>query len=54
MEDMLLDKHTTTVEFRTEGEDSWSALERIARDGARKMLQQALENEVSEYLEPVP
>lgn len=46
-----MDKNTTAVEFRTEGEDSWSALEQIVREGARKMLQQALENEVSEYLE---
>ena len=40
-----------TVDFRKEAEESWSVLEQIAREGARKMLQQALENKVSEYLE---
>ena len=29
----------------------WSAREQIVREGARKMLQHALENEVTEYLE---
>jgi putative transposase len=31
--------------------DHWSLLEQIAREGARKMLQIALENEVQEYVE---
>lgn len=36
--------------FRPEAE-CWSVLEQIAREGARKMLQKALEHEVQEYLE---
>ena len=37
----------------TEGvlEETWSVLEALAREGARKLLQQALENEVTEYIE---
>ena len=31
-------------------ENSWSVLEQIAREGARQLLQQALEKEVEEYL----
>ncbi len=31
-------------------ENSWSVLEQIAREGARRLLQQALEKEVEEYL----
>ena len=46
-----MDKSTQEITFRTEVEESWSVLERIARKGARRKLQQALENEVSEYLE---
>jgi len=43
---------TLELSFRpAEVEESWSVLEQIARKGAREMLQQALENEVSEYLE---
>ena len=32
--------------------DFSTSLESILREGARKLLQQAIENEVSEYLEP--
>jgi len=32
-------------------EEIWSVLEALAREGARKLLQQALENEVQEYIE---
>jgi len=32
-------------------EETWSVLESLAREGARKLLQQALENEVAEYIE---
>ena len=32
-------------------EETWSVLEVLARDGARQLLQQALENEVAEYIE---
>ncbi len=32
-------------------EETWSVLEALAREGARKLLQQALENEVEEYIE---
>jgi len=31
-------------------EITWSVLEQVARDGARKMLQLALENEVAEFV----
>lgn len=31
-------------------ENTWSVLEQVARDGARKMLQLALENEVEEFI----
>ena len=38
---------TQKVEFKKDTE-SWSIMEQIAREGARKMLQQALENEMQE------
>ena len=45
-------KSTLELSFRpAEIEEPWSVLEQIARKGAREMLQQALENEVAEYLE---
>jgi transposase-like protein len=47
---MLMKKNTSELPFRTEPE-CWSVLEQIAREGARHMLQQALENEVQDYLE---
>ena len=39
-----------SLESRIEGE-SRSALDELVREGARKMLQDAIENEVAEYLE---
>lgn len=42
----------TTQEFPfCTDQDHWSVLEQIAREGACKMLQVALENEVNEYIE---
>ena len=41
---------TQEVQFRKDTE-SWSVLDLIAREGARKMLQLALENEVQEYVD---
>ena len=40
---MLVDKSITTEGVR---EETWSVLEALAREGARKLLQQTLENEV--------
>lgn len=45
---MLVQKSITTEGLR---EETWSVLEAIAREGARKLLQQALENEVAEHIE---
>jgi len=45
---MLVEKSITTEGVR---EETWSVLEALAREGARKLLQQALENEVAEYIE---
>ena len=45
---MLVDKSITAEGMR---EETWSVLEAVAREGARKLLQQALENEVAEYIE---
>ena len=45
---MLVDKSITAEGVR---EDTWSVLEALAREGARQLLQQALENEVAEYIE---
>jgi len=42
--------NTIDIEFKKDPE-TWSLMEKILRDGARKMLQQALENEVAEFLE---
>ncbi len=50
MEDMLMKKTTQEIPLCTDPEH-WSVLEQIAREGARQMLKQALENEVNEYLE---
>ena len=41
---------TTETDFGKET-DTWSVLEQTLREGARRMLQQALELEVTEYLE---
>jgi putative transposase len=45
---MLVEKSITSEGLR---EESWSVLEAVAREGARALLQQALENEVAEYIE---
>jgi putative transposase len=45
---MLVEKSITAEGVR---EETWSVLEAIAREGARKLLQQALEHEVAEYIE---
>ena len=44
-----MDKCSQKPQFIKE-ENTWSALEQVARDGARKMLQLALENEVEEFI----
>jgi putative transposase len=44
-----MDKCTKEPQFIKE-ENTWSVLEQVARDGARKMLQLALENEVEEFI----
>ena len=41
---------TTEIAFK-EDPETWSLMEKILRDGAKKMLQQTLENEVAEFLE---
>ncbi len=41
---------TQETQFR-KGTEAWSILETIVREGAIKMLQQALEYEIQEYLE---
>jgi transposase-like protein len=47
---MLMKDSTQKTQF-TKDTDGWSVLEKIAREGARRMLQLALENEVQEYIE---
>ena len=43
---------TKNIEYVKEVSDStWSVLEQIARNGAQKMLKQAMENEVDEYIQ---
>jgi putative transposase len=49
--DTLMDKVTAKAEKDRMISESESALDRLIREGARKMLQAALDNEVSEYLE---
>lgn len=44
-----MDKHTVTPMFCTEGE-AFSLLEKIAREGAQRILQEALEYEVAEFV----
>jgi hypothetical protein len=44
-----MDKCTKETSFIKE-ENSWSVLEQVARQGAQKMLQLALENEVEEFI----
>ena len=43
-------QYTQEKDFCTEKSESWSVLEQLAREGARKMLQQALELEIEEYI----
>ena len=45
-----MDKCTKETQFIKE-ENTWSVLEQVARDGAKKMLQLALENEVEEFIQ---
>ena len=45
-----MDKFTKETGFIKE-ENCWSVLEQVARDGAKKMLQLALENEVEEFIQ---
>ena len=44
-------KYTQKYDFAKEEINSWSVLEEIARRGAQKMLQMALENEIQEYID---
>jgi putative transposase len=46
---MPMDKFTKETDFIKE-ENCWSLLEQVARQGAQKMLQLALENEVEEFI----
>lgn len=39
----------TEIDFKKDA-DTWSLIEKTLREGAQKMLQQALENEISEFL----
>ena len=48
---MLMKQYTQEKDFCTENCETWSVLEQLARKGARKMLQQALELEVEEYIQ---
>lgn len=45
-----MDKCNQKPQFIKE-ESTWSVLEQVARDGARKMLQLALQNEVNEFIQ---
>jgi hypothetical protein len=47
---MLMNKCTKEIGF-IKGESTWSVLEQVARQGAQKMLQLALENEVEEFIQ---
>jgi len=44
-------QYTQEEDFCTEKSETWSELEQIARKGACKMLEQALELEVEEYIQ---
>ena len=44
-------KCTQEIKFIKDRDNGWSPLEQIAREGARKMLQLALENEVDEFVQ---
>ncbi len=43
-------KNTTTIDQFEKDTDTWSVLEKILREGAHRMLQQAVENEVDEFI----
>jgi transposase-like protein len=43
-------KNTTTIDQFEKDTDTWSVLEKILREGAQRMLQQAVENEVEEFI----
>lgn len=49
---MLLKQYTQEKDFYIEKSEICSELEQLAREGARKMLEQALEWEVEEYILP--
>jgi len=44
-------KCTQEIKFIKDRDSGWSPLEEIAREGAKKMLQLALENEVDEFVQ---
>ena len=44
-------KCTQEIKFIKDRDNKWSPLEQIAREGAKKMLQLALENEVDEFVQ---
>jgi hypothetical protein len=44
-------QYTQEKDFCTEKSETRSVLEQIAREGARKMLQQSLELQIEEYIE---
>ena len=46
-----MEKCTQEIKFIKDRDNKWSPLEQIAREGARKMLQLALENEVDEFVQ---
>jgi len=46
-----MEKCTQEIRFIKDRDSRWSPLEEIAREGARKMLQLALENEVDEFVQ---
>ncbi len=46
-----MSKETITESGINDETDSWSSLEIVLREGARKMLRQALEIEIEEYLQ---
>jgi len=46
-----MSKCTQEIKFIKDKDSTWSVLEEIAREGARKMLKLALENEVEEFVQ---
>ncbi len=49
MKYILVKDYTRNIDHSPK-ENSWSVLEQIAREGTRRLLQQALEKEVEEHL----